>query len=354
MASLALAERSWASWSSAATCSAQACQGPSLRPQRRFFGAALRKSAISTTPLSKSSTPQKMQACRASLLPVAPGFLATPSAFPVLAACCTVPSLLGLWKSEYTVSYGYGLAIALSGLVMLDAGGLPQLASAHAMCLVLYGLRLVAFLGWRECNIQRFKDIKDKLEAKAPSNRLQRLPNILGCSLLYLGMVSPVVLTARYVGSAPPAAIPAVKAALAITLIGWLVEAVGDFQKSYYKAKNGPGKWVREGLFSVLRHPNYTGEQLLWAGSTLVGMFSAGTAMGSSAALPWLGLSFLGFAGIQLVLTMATTGLERRQGESYGSDPEFQKYRDATWAGFTFPPKKQGQGDAVSGKEKSA
>lgn len=48
---------------------------------------------------------------KASALPlfaIAPaGFLGTSSALPVLVATCAIPPLMGLWKNEYTVSFGY-------------------------------------------------------------------------------------------------------------------------------------------------------------------------------------------------------------------------------------------------------
>ena len=42
----------------------------------------------------------------------------------------------------------------------------------------------------------------------------------------------------------------------AVALVGWAVEALGDVQKSFYKAK-APESWVEGGLYSLLRHPNY-------------------------------------------------------------------------------------------------
>eukprot|EP00899_Mesostigma_viride_P018972 jgi/Mesvir1/27076/Mv20767-RA.2 len=255
-------------------------------------------------------------------------------------------------NADLAVTYGYALAIALTGFVMLDAGGLPGLATAHALCLLLFGLRLIGYLAWRDSNVQRFND-RFRSESKT-SGWVKRLPFILGCSFLYLGMVSPVVLTARYADTASPDATRYIQVALALALIGWLVEAVGDFQKSYYKAKNGPGKWVSEGLFSVLRHPNYTGEQLLWAGSTLVGMFSAGGELGTPEALPWAALSLLGFVGIQYVLTSATTSLEGTQGDKYGKEPGFLEYKRGTWAGFTLPRKQNPPQGPTPEKEKSS
>ena len=187
--------------------------------------------------------------------------------------------------------------------------------------------------------MQKFRDFVEKIESRAPPSPLKRLPFILGCSALYLGMAAPVLLTARYAASAPPLALGLCKAALAAAAVGGLVEAAGDLQKSYYKSL-APERWVDQGLYSVLRHPNYTGEQLLWAGSFAAGLAAAAAAPGGLLSCwTWVAGSALGLAGIQFVLLQATTGLERRQGEQYGSSPEFLEYRSNTWAGFTFKPK---------------
>lgn len=54
---------------------------------------------------------------------------------------------------------------------------------------------------------------------------------------------------------------------LALWLIGFLFEAVGDWQKSKFKADpDNQGKIMQSGLWRYTRHPNYFGEALLWWG----------------------------------------------------------------------------------------
>eukprot|EP00435_Cladocopium_sp_Y103_P070926 s436_g36.t1 len=111
-----------------------------------------------------------------------------------LSATCLGPTLLGLWRSEYGVSYGYGSAVALSAyLLWRDAAGL---AAVHLFCLVLYGVRLNLFLLWRELCIPRFREMRNRIEERAvqQGGRLNRLPFIVTCALLYLGLVAPGVL----------------------------------------------------------------------------------------------------------------------------------------------------------------
>ena len=54
---------------------------------------------------------------------------------------------------------------------------------------------------------------------------------------------------------------------IALWLIGFLFEAVGDWQKSKFKANPAnQGKIMQSGLWRYTRHPNYFGEALLWWG----------------------------------------------------------------------------------------
>jgi len=91
-----------------------------------------------------------------------------------VAAACIVPSTLGFWRSEYTVSYGYGTAMFASGLLLILAGATP-LGMAHALVVCLYGIRLNAFLLYRELKIERFQKFVDKIEHRA-KERIKWMP----------------------------------------------------------------------------------------------------------------------------------------------------------------------------------
>ncbi|MBX7224910.1 MAG: DUF1295 domain-containing protein [Chitinophagales bacterium] len=54
-------------------------------------------------------------------------------------------------------------------------------------------------------------------------------------------------------------------------VIGFLFEAVGDYQKSVFKADvKNKGKIMTTGLWSLSRHPNYFGEALMWWGIWMI------------------------------------------------------------------------------------
>eukprot|EP00242_Pyramimonas_sp_CCMP2087_P010391 CAMPEP_0198215058 /NCGR_PEP_ID=MMETSP1445-20131203/46608_1 /TAXON_ID=36898 /ORGANISM="Pyramimonas sp., Strain CCMP2087" /LENGTH=373 /DNA_ID=CAMNT_0043890579 /DNA_START=87 /DNA_END=1205 /DNA_ORIENTATION=- len=259
---------------------------------------------------------------------------ATVVSAPILAAACLLPTCLGYFQSEYTVSYGYGTATALAAALIHEAtksvGGW-EWTLAHSLVLVLYGLRLNLYLFYRESFIPRFSKFGKKIEerAKAKGSRLARTPFIVSCALLYLGLAAPLVLSA----AAPIATIAseslcgAFKVCIGAAYLGWAVAAVGDFQKAVAKA-NGVGL-VTTGLYSVLRHPNYTGEMLLWTSSFVAGCVSfAAMPTRTVAHFGWLALSFLGILGINFVLMQATRGLEKRQRAQYSGS----KYVGAKYA----------------------
>ena len=58
--------------------------------------------------------------------------------------------------------------MAASGALVLRASGLRALARIHAACLCAYGVRLNAFLLWRELTVPRFAEFRETVEAACP------------------------------------------------------------------------------------------------------------------------------------------------------------------------------------------
>jgi len=268
--------------------------------------------------------------------------------FPELCAACTLPTCLGFWRSEYGVSYGYGGALAISGVLLQrdPMSFVPAAVMAQALCLLLYGARLNLFLLYREVFLQRFRDARNRIEAKAKSKggRLARMPFILTCSLLYLGLVAPTVLAFKASAAGAWAAAGASSAAargftgcIVAMYVGWALAMAGDFYKSVMKARNGD-TLVTGGPYALLRHPNYQGEQLLWIANFVAGIIAVAT-LGfkafTTATAVWAVASVLGVVGINLVLMQATGGLEARQREAYGNDPFYKEWVARTWKGFS-------------------
>mmetsp|Transcript_77200 Transcript_77200/g.221912 ORF Transcript_77200/g.221912 Transcript_77200/m.221912 type:complete len:345 (-) Transcript_77200:536-1570(-) len=294
--------------------------------------------------------------------PGVPAVVAAMGTIPGMWAICIVPTMLGLIKAEYAVSYGYGWAMAGLGLAtLLNAPivatpslcfGLDMITRQHALLYVLFGLRLNSFLAFRS-NLPVFKKlvqtIEDKRNANAPEgfvmNRLSRLPFILSCSALYFGMGAPLYLTKMYGASIVQGSAlwMTAKAGVVAMYTGFVLEAVGDYQKLREKSKTDG--LVTKGLYRYLRHPNYSGEQLLWLGSCITGLASCAAAAVEGGLtrgmLKWVAGTVFGFAGIQYVLMQATTTLEKKQSVKYATNPDYQSWVQKTWGGFTFAPTQQ-------------
>ena len=251
---------------------------------------------------------------------------AAPAALPTLAAACAVPTCLGFWKREYGVSYAYGLSIAGAAGLVLRAEP-TGIARAHALVHVCYGVRLCAFLLWRELSVAKFRKLREKIERSAPQgSRLKRAPFIIQCGLLYWLMTLPVLASAR---GAAPAGLRGALASIAClgAWAGFALAAVGDAYKSFTKRRD-PGKLVTGGPYAWFRHPNYQGEQLLWLSSWAVGLLHMNLSVASAATAF---ASLLGCAGIQFVLLRATTNLDARQAVQYGDDAAYRSWK--AWRG---------------------
>ena len=127
-------------------------------------------------------------------------------------------------------------------------------------------------------------------------------------------------------------------ASVALTWVGFLVAAWGDFQKTWVKARKGDDALVQGGIFALLRHPNYTGEAVGWTSSFLASVIAAVASWDAKFIVP-LAASLFGWIGIVGVLAMATSGLEKRQKEKYGTNPEYDEWMRKSWAGPTLPRK---------------
>lgn len=262
-----------------------------------------------------------------------------------LAAAATLPPLLGFWRSEYGVSYGYGTALAACGtLYLLPAAPSifvfqTPLAIAHAWCLLLYGVRLNLFLLYRELTIPRFVEFRDKIEARATSKggRISRAPFLLSCSVLYFCMAAPLRMT-HGLSPASPLLRAATWGLIGLMYAGFGIAAAGDITKSYIKARQGENALVTQSVYRLLRHPNYTGEQLLWTANAALGLLGAAH-IGAWGRLP-LALGYalasaVGFGGISFVLMSATKNLEKKQAEKYGASRQYLDWVSGTWGGPT-------------------
>ena len=106
--------------------------------------------------------------------------------------------------------------------------------------------------------------------------------------------------------------------------IGFGIEVVADLQKSRFNANPAnKGQFVRDGLWSRSRHPNYFGEIVLWIGVAII-------------ALPvlqgWQWVALLSPIFVTLLLTRVTGVplLEAKAEKKWGGQPDYEAYKAAT------------------------
>ncbi|CAG0880083.1 unnamed protein product [Darwinula stevensoni] len=107
-------------------------------------------------------------------------------------------------------------------------------------------------------------------------------------------------------------------------VVGFAVEVVADYQKAVFRNdEKNQGKFIRTGLWSVSRHPNYFGEILLWFGLYMAAFPSLRDLEHWSILSPVLNMFIIvGFSGLPPLETYAA--------KKWGKDPEYQKYKAKT------------------------
>jgi steroid 5-alpha reductase family enzyme len=209
---------------------------------------------------------------------------------------------------------------------------------------------LFAFLLWRQVGQDAGYGGPDgelaKLDKTPP---LERTPQIMLTALLYALMASPLVYHAQAGATAMLSALGQAFGVLGICLaaFGLLLEAVADQQKSFFKIQlrtNGEAnRMYMGGVYSLCRHPNYSGEILFWLGSFLIGL----PALISQANLmPFWQTMFRstcavsGLTGIVTIMGLAAKRLDKKQAEAYtdssGEPNSYDEYRQSTFSLFPF------------------
>lgn len=115
---------------------------------------------------------------------------------------------------------------------------------------------------------------------------------------------------------------------LAIWIIGFYFEAIGDYQLSVFKSKSSSkGKLMTTGLWRYTRHPNYFGEATLWWGVAMIAYANS-----SNFAV------FLGPVTIDFLL-LYVSGIPMLEAK-YKGRKDWLSYARRTSAFFPLPPKK--------------
>ncbi|MDQ8183977.1 DUF1295 domain-containing protein [Pelagicoccus sp. SDUM812002] len=109
-----------------------------------------------------------------------------------------------------------------------------------------------------------------------------------------------------------------------VWLAGYLLEAVADWQKSRFKSdSSNKGKFIRSGLWSRSRHPNYFGEIVIWTGVAIIAC---------PALEGWELVTLLSpvFVSILLCKVSGIPLLEERSDKKWGGQDDYEEYKRNT------------------------
>ena len=247
----------------------------------------------------------------------------------ILLIVCAVMCAVGFYKFVYFLSIGYGFAIAGGGIAVLimylvNPSAAPVWLVLIQMALFLaYGIRLSGFLLVREFKNISFKKTDVAKDTLAKNNEKKMpvfvLATIWVCvSLLYVAQVSPMLF--RYVNGSTDVIVPVI--GFVISVFGIVLESIADNQKSAQK-KVRPEMVAMDGLYKIVRCPNYLGEIIFWTGIFISGLTTYATiGQWITAIIAYICIVFIMFNGAQR--------LEKRQMARYGDNVEYNTYANKT------------------------
>ncbi len=115
---------------------------------------------------------------------------------------------------------------------------------------------------------------------------------------------------------------------LSIWIIGFLFEAIADYQLALFKKHHQQGHILSSGLWHYSRHPNYFGESLMWWGLWFLSLHT-GFALITMISPITITLLLLYISGIPLAE------------KAFSGNPMFAKYKSRTSAFIPLPPTKE-------------
>ena len=239
---------------------------------------------------------------------------------------CMAACAFGFIKYVYFISIGYGCAVAAGAVAaaILFLDRMDTLAWVQMALYICYGMRLSGFLLLREMKSAAYRKTL-KTVARDDRSLLVKLCIWVSVAALYTMQVSALFF--RLHNGLPKSALPLI--GVVVSVCGLILEAEADRQKSAQK-KEYPDRVAMDGLYRIVRCPNYLGEVVFWTG-VMIG--SLGVARGGQ-----LAMTLAAWVMIVLIMCNSAQRLEKRQMKRYGSDRAYRRYADSTPILFPFVP----------------
>jgi len=247
-------------------------------------------------------------------------------AFLILYIVSCLCSALGFYKFVWFLSVGYGLSIAVEGIVLLMMFKTNLTLISIILCIlcIIYGVRLSMFLFIREKSSGYANNIKPTNEKKMPI--FTKLGIWLPCALIYVCDVSPILY--RLQNKKNDIIFGLIGIIFSVT--GVILEALADQQKTNFKKKD-PKAFCDVGLFKIVRCPNYLGEITFW-----LGIFISGLPI-YQGILQWIAAVFA-IVSITFIMISAASNIEKKHEKNYGNNEKYRDYAKKTPILIPFVP----------------
>lgn len=233
-------------------------------------------------------------------------------------------SLLQKRNDVADVAWGLGFVVLSWSLYLLNTNN--ELLLLASLLVSIWGLRLSSHIFLR--NSKKSEDYRYK-QMREKWGKWATLRTYLQVFLLQGSLL--ILVSAPLIGFAmnPSNAIgPVVLIGLAIWLIGFMIEVIGDSQlRSFIKNPKNKGKIMQYGLWRYTRHPNYFGEVTQWWAIWLLGY--------GLTSFVW---TIIGPLTITFLI-LKVSGVPMLE-KKYAGNKEYEKYKRQTSMFIPWVPKK--------------
>lgn len=193
----------------------------------------------------------------------------------VMAALALPAWVFSVFRKNVTlVDSLWSLFFCTACLVYVQAAPGSERATLMLALTLVWGLRLCAYLTWRNWGKPEDKRYQQIRQNNAPGFGFKSLFLIFGLQVVLAWIISLPQHAAAF-SSAPLNTLDFM--GIALWVFGWGWETVADYQLVRFKANPANrGKVMDSGLWRYCRHPNYFGECCLWWGFFLIALAGGG------------------------------------------------------------------------------
>jgi steroid 5-alpha reductase family enzyme len=194
---------------------------------------------------------------------------------------------------------------------------------------VVWGLRLSLYIQWR--NWGRGEDYRYRAWREKAGEKFWWVSffQVFLLQGVLLWLISAPILGAEFYDSPDELTAVDVLGAL-VWAVGFLFEAVGDWQLARFKADPAnKGKVMQSGLWRYTRHPNYFGDATVWWGYSVI---AAGTVDGL-----WTVFSPM----LMTVLLLRVSGVALLERAQVQTKPQYRAYIESTSAFLPWFPRRR-------------